>query len=76
MVVLHSFGPVFGAGADLCIADNCNTGMESYSNLPHSYGGQHASCSILMADYNFSVSDYEVFTTAASDDSNSASSTN
>ena len=62
-----SFGPVFGAGADLCIASDCNSSMASYSNLPHSYGGQHASCSILMADYNFTVTDYEVFTAAPTD---------
>nr|CAD7265913.1 unnamed protein product [Timema shepardi] len=55
-------GPIFGAGADLLIASNCNTNMDSYSNLPHSYDGDSASCSVLMGDYNFSVLDYEVFT--------------
>jgi len=60
--VLCSCGPIFGAGADLLIASNCNTNMDSYSNLPHSYDGDNASCSILMGDYNFSVIDYEVFT--------------
>ncbi|XP_046397700.1 kelch-like protein diablo [Ischnura elegans] len=55
-------GPIFGAGADLFIAGNCNTNMESYSNLPHSYDGEHASSSILMGDYHFAVVDYEVFT--------------
>lgn len=58
------YGPMFGAGADLCVAGQCETGMESYSNLPHSYTGQHASSSILMGDYNFNVLDYEVFTPA------------
>ena len=53
---------MFGAGADLCIADNCHSGMESYSNMPHSYDGPHASSSIMMGDYNFTVADYEVFT--------------
>ena len=53
---------MFGAGADLCVASNCNQGMECYSNLPHSYGGAGASSSILMGDYNFNVSNYEVFT--------------
>ncbi|GLH03612.1 Ring canal kelch homolog [Gryllus bimaculatus] len=55
-------GPIFGAGADLLIASNCNTNMDSYSNLPHSYDGDSASCTVLMSDYNFSVVDYEVFT--------------
>ncbi|UYV60369.1 TLD [Cordylochernes scorpioides] len=61
-VVLLSYGPIFGAGADLCIASNCNHNMSSYSNLPHSYDGEHASSTILMGDYNFNVADYEVFT--------------
>lgn len=61
-VVLLSCGPIFGAGADLLIASNCNTNMDSYSNLPHSYDGENASSSVLMGDYNFSVLDYEVFT--------------
>ncbi|KAF4527476.1 hypothetical protein B566_EDAN014114 [Ephemera danica] len=55
-------GPVFGAGADLAIAGNCNRNSESYSNLPHSYDGEGASPALLMGDYNFCVHDYEVFT--------------
>uniref|UniRef100_A0A0P4WD62 TLDc domain-containing protein n=2 Tax=Scylla olivacea TaxID=85551 RepID=A0A0P4WD62_SCYOL len=54
-------GPIFGAGADLFIAGNCNQNLESYSNLPHSYDGENASCNTLMSDYNFTVLDYEVF---------------
>ncbi|XP_073968405.1 serine-enriched protein isoform X2 [Rhodnius prolixus] len=42
-------GPIFGAGADLFISSNCNTNMDSYSNLPHSYDGENASCTVLMA---------------------------
>ncbi|XP_025153304.1 uncharacterized protein LOC105191443 isoform X2 [Harpegnathos saltator] len=56
-------GPIFGAGADLLISSNCNVNKESYSNLPHSYEGDHASNTVLMGDYHFSVVDYEVFTT-------------
>ncbi|GAB1866107.1 BTB/POZ domain-containing protein 9 [Camponotus japonicus] len=55
-------GPIFGAGADLLISSNCNVNKESYSNLPHSYEGDHASNQLLMGDYHFSVVDYEVFT--------------
>ena len=55
------YGPMFGAGADLCISDDCHERPESYSNLPHSYDGPQASCSLLMGDYNFIVKDYEVF---------------
>ncbi|KAH6944017.1 hypothetical protein HPB50_001199 [Hyalomma asiaticum] len=57
------YGPIFGAGADLSISNHCNANMESYSNLPHSYDGEGASCTLLMGDYNFTVLDYEVFTT-------------
>ncbi|XP_059226976.1 uncharacterized protein LOC131998550 [Stomoxys calcitrans] len=56
-------GPIFGAGADLMIANNCNTNKESYSNLPHSYDGPNASYETLFGDYNFTIADYEVFTT-------------
>lgn len=55
-------GPIFGAGADLLIANQCNKNMDSYSNLPHSYNGENSSNSILMGDYYFTVVDYEVFT--------------
>ncbi|XP_018786062.1 PREDICTED: uncharacterized protein LOC108967227 [Bactrocera latifrons] len=55
-------GPIFGAGADLLIANNCNTNMDSYSNLPHSYDGPNAAYLTLFGDYNFTVVDYEVYT--------------
>jgi hypothetical protein len=55
-------GPIFGAGADLLISNNCNSNMDSYSNLPHTYDGDGASPAVLMGDYNFTVTDYEVFT--------------
>lgn len=58
-------GPIFGAGADLLISSGCNTNMDSYSNLPHSYDGTNATCMSLFGDYNFSIVDYEVFTVAA-----------
>ncbi|XP_023294242.2 uncharacterized protein LOC111677371 [Lucilia cuprina] len=57
-------GPIFGAGADLLIANNCNTNKDSYSNLPHSYDGPNASYETLFGDYNFTISDYEVYTVA------------
>jgi len=61
------FGPVFGAGADLSIADRCDINDQSYSNFPHTYG--HASSNVetrreetLCGSYYFTVIDYEVFT--------------
>jgi hypothetical protein len=53
-------GPIFGAGADLLIANNCNVNTDSYSNLPHSYDGPVQTT--LFEDYNFKVQEYEVFT--------------
>lgn len=55
-------GPIFGAGADLLIANACNANMDSYSNLPHSYDGANANYTSLFGDYNFTIQDYEVFT--------------
>jgi len=59
-------GPIFGAGADLLISDNCDANLDSYSNLPHSYDGEDASPDTLMGDYNFSVAEYEVYTVSHS----------
>lgn len=59
-------GPVFGAGADLFISSNCNTNIDSYSNLPHTYDGDAASPSVLLGEYHFTVADYEVFTPTTS----------
>lgn len=58
-------GPIFGAGADLLISNACNSNMDSYSNLPHSYDGPNATFTTLFSDYNFSIQDYEVFTLAS-----------
>jgi len=63
-LIVSRCGPVFGAGADLSISNNCNRNTESYSNLPHSYDGEGSSMNTLMGGYNFQVHDYEVFTTA------------
>ncbi|XP_074640066.1 uncharacterized protein LOC141898131 [Tubulanus polymorphus] len=57
-----SYGPIFGAGADLSISGNCFTGCECYTNLPHSYLGDQASNKLLMDSYYFDLADYEVFT--------------
>jgi len=53
-------GPVFGAGADLFICDECDKVGDSYSNLPHSYDGDQASSTCLMGEYSFLVEEYEV----------------
>jgi len=55
------FGPMFGAGADLCITDNCNKEKSSYSNLPYSYASAQATSDLLMGEYYFTIEEYEVF---------------
>lgn len=57
----YSFGPIFGAGADLSISSDCNGNSESYSNFPHSYGEPNQYPVSLAGDYHFKVDDYEVF---------------
>lgn len=49
----------------MLIANNCNTNKDSYSNLPHSYDGPSASYETLFGDYNFSITDYEVYSVAS-----------
>jgi hypothetical protein len=34
---LPSYGPVFGGGSDVAIADECNVGSRSCTFFPHSY---------------------------------------
>ncbi|KAH7645441.1 hypothetical protein HUG17_0979 [Dermatophagoides farinae] len=62
---MASKGPVFGAGADLLLADSCHLNEDSYSNLPHSYDGPDASVDTLFGSYYFTAVDYEVFTILA-----------
>eukprot|EP00118_Oscarella_pearsei_P017545 m.174450 g.174450 ORF g.174450 m.174450 type:complete len:490 (+) comp39113_c0_seq1:235-1704(+) len=64
-----SCGPIFGAGADLCLSNNCNINSESYSNFPHSYSCGDDSeddaklkSELFMGKSRFMVKDYEVFT--------------
>ncbi|XP_070570949.1 BTB/POZ domain-containing protein 9-like [Ptychodera flava] len=56
------YGPIFGAGADICISSECNQGLQSYSNFPHSYAADNKTHNLLMGEYHFNVMDYEVFT--------------
>lgn len=74
-IILNVFfcrcGPIFGAGADLLISNACNTNLDSYSNLPHSYEGVNASFISLFGDYNFTIIEYEIYTLANPPPSNS-----
>ena len=58
------YGPIFGGGNDIRIANNANTTMGSYSNLSHSYY-QHPQPSqgnsYLAGSYQFNLSEIEVY---------------
>ena len=63
-----SYGPAFGGGNDLHIADNCDKNTNSYSNLGVTYKppagyipGAPKAWSLLAGSYNFKVDEYEVF---------------
>lgn len=62
-----SFGPTFGGGLDIYIADKSNTNMSNYSNLgftykhpQYAYGSNEAKC-FLAGAYNFQTAEIEVF---------------
>ena len=59
----HSnYGPVFGAGNDLCISNDANTNTSSRSRLGHTYErppGQQGT--FFTGSNSFTVTDYEVF---------------
>jgi hypothetical protein len=62
------YGPTFGGGFDLNIADKSNSNTTSYSNLGNSYVhpdyayGSNEAKSFLVGSYNFQVSEIEVYT--------------
>lgn len=62
-----TYGPTFGGGHDLHLADNCHSTKNSYTNLGHSYqtpknykyGGNAKT--MLAGSYNFKCTEYEVY---------------
>ena len=61
------FGPTFGSGYDIFVANNANHGDASYANLGHSYhhplyaNGTPDADNFLAGSYNFRVAEIEVF---------------
>ena len=66
------YGPTFGGGHDLYIANNCNSNSSSHANFPNTYNweglqkysnGQqsYTAFSGATSGYNFRVEEYEVF---------------
>ena len=65
---LSVYGPTFGGGHDLHIADNCHTNNRSYSDLGWTYQlpagytrDPPQAQSLLAGSYHFKCDDYEVF---------------
>jgi BTB/POZ domain-containing protein KCTD9 len=62
-----SCGPSFGGGVDLCIANNANTTMDSYSFLGRTYKhpqyeyGTNEAKSFLAGSYRFQLDEIEVY---------------
>ena len=66
-----SYGPIFGSGSDLWLADSCNNNNSSYANFPTSYNRaedkitksqeSYANFSGATNGYHFRVVEYEVF---------------
>ena len=58
-----SYGPTFGGGHDLCIANGANANSNSHSNLGNTYQcPANANSSLFLAGQsNFSVNEVEVF---------------
>jgi hypothetical protein len=67
-IYCHStIGPSFGFSGDLCIANNANTTMDSYSNLGGTYSypqyakGTNEAASFLAGSYEFQLEEIEVY---------------
>ena len=65
---ISNYGPIFGGGHDLLIADKSNINSESYTDFGNSYihsdyvFGSDEAKSFLAGSYNFQVSEMEVYT--------------
>jgi hypothetical protein len=65
-----AYGPIFGMGGDIVIADKCHLNNSSRANFPSKYNaegphkyenGQYAVFSGATVNSNFKVEEYEVF---------------
>lgn len=62
-----SYGPTWGGGHDIYIANNCNTGNSCYSNFGYTFDSKNNAYSTTQAQshlagsYNFTVEEIEVF---------------
>jgi hypothetical protein len=61
-----TLGPLFGGGIDLCVADNCDANITSYSRLGHSYRNDTGlrGEEVLAGNSKFQVKEIEVFSVA------------
>ena len=57
---ISSYGPTFGNGHDIYIANNCTQNVSSNCNFPYAYGGTKSRC-LSGGYYYFKVNEIEVF---------------
>lgn len=64
----NGYGPTFGGGHDIYIADNAGSNTNSYTNLGHNYVqlagykyGDSSTKNLLAGSYNFQPHEVEVF---------------
>ena len=57
----NDFGPTFGEGFDLCLCDNYMGVNGSYSYFPTSYGKGNPTNELTNNNFNFKISEVEVF---------------
>ena len=55
-----SYGPIFGNGHDICIANSCSQNTSSTCSFPYAYDGVKYRC-LSGGYYNFKVNEIEVF---------------
>ncbi len=61
---MANYGPIFGGGYDIHIANNARSNTDSNTNFGHSYSvpsGVQDRKTILAGTYHFSPDDWEVF---------------
>jgi hypothetical protein len=58
-----SYGPCFGFGPDIYVADSCNSNNRSYTNLGNAYVNDTGITgnAVFTGEYNFTVKEIEVF---------------
>jgi hypothetical protein len=62
-----SYGPTFGTGHDIYVANNCDQNTSSYTHLGYAYKNDAgiAGKQVFTGEYNFQVKEIEVFSVSS-----------